>query len=386
MEVKMPRARNPFRYGGRVSGDHFCDREEEIGELLTDVRSHQHVVLYSQRRFGKTSLVWKLMEEARSGDIIPVYVDLYPISTLRELIEEYAKAIARALSRYEKAKKLMRELFTRLYLSMGVDASGNPTWSVGFDKDRETDSFEEVASCMEEYLGKKGKTGVVVFDEFQQIVETNGERTERRLRSMIQTHEHVSYVFVGSKKHLLRDLFTNPNRPFYRSAKIFPLGKIPSPELSKFIMERFEEAKVGIDDEAVVAVLEATECHPYYTQCLCHALFELRRGGRIRAGDVPRAVDLLIERESAAYMNTWDLLTQRQRQALVSLSETAPEESPYRPEMLRRFDISQPSVMIRALKSLVDKDLIDREGGRYEIIDLFFKRWIKTYISQSKPA
>jgi hypothetical protein len=85
-------------------------------------------------------------------------------------------------------------------------------------------------------------------------------------------------------------------------------------------------------------------------------------------------------------MNTWDLLTQRQRQALVSRSETAHEESPYRAEMLRGFAISRPSVIIRALKILVYKDPVDREGGRYEIIDLFFKRWIRTYISQSKPA
>ncbi len=82
-------------------------------------------------------------------------------------------------------------------------------------------------------------------------------------------------------------------------------------------------------------------------------------------------------------MNTWDLLSHRQRQVLVALSETSPGESPFRTEMLRRFNISQPAVMIRALKSLVDKDLVDREGKRYEIIDLFFKRWIKTYISMN---
>jgi len=91
-------------------------------------------------------------------------------------------------------------------------------------------------------------------------------------------------------------------------------------------------------------------------------------------------------------MNTWDLLSRRQRQVLIALSETSPGESPFRTEMLRRFNISQPAVMIRALKSLVnkvyiprnrDEDLVDREGRRYEIIDLFFNRWIKTYISMN---
>jgi AAA+ ATPase superfamily predicted ATPase len=373
--------KNPFIYGGRVSGDAFCNRESEIRELLEDIRGRQHVIIYSQRRFGKTSLVWKILEEIQKEGIIPVYADLYPISTLGEFIEEYAKAIARTLSMYEKAKALMRELFSRLHLSMGIDTAGNPQWSVGFDRSRESETFDEVVSSMENYLKRKGKYGVVVFDEFQQITETNGEKTERRLRSAIQTHEHVSYLFVGSKRHLLLDLFSNPNRPFYRSGKIFPLEKIDLDHLQEFIKKRYNGAGVDIDQKTLKLIMETTECHPYYTQYLCHVLYDIMEKRRIRTDDVPKAIDLLLSRESTAYMNTWDLLTHRQKQTLVALSETGPGESPFRPEILRRFNISQPAVMIRALGSLVDKDLVDREGGRYDIIDLFFKRWIKTYIS-----
>jgi AAA+ ATPase superfamily predicted ATPase len=381
----MSNFKNPFIYGGRVSGDAFCNRESEIKELLGDIRSRQHVILSSQRRFGKTSLVWKVLEEAHKEDIIPVYVDLYPISTLGQFIQEYAKAIARALSAYEKAKRLMRELFSRLHLSMGVDAAGNPQWSVGFDREHETETFDEVVSSMENYLKRKGKHGAVVFDEFQQITETNGEKTERRLRSAIQTHEHVSYVFVGSKKHLLHDLFSDPNRPFYRSGKIFPLEKINLGQLQPFINKKFNEAEVEIDEKALDLIVETTECHPYYTQYLCHVLYDIMEERRIRTDDIPKAIDLLLRRESTAYMNTWDLLTHRQRQALVALSESGPGESPFRPEILRRSNISQPAVMIRALKSLVDKDLVDKANGQYEIIDLFFKRWIKTSMSISSP-
>jgi len=373
--------KNPFIYGGRVSGDAFCNRESEIRELLEDIRGRQHVIIYSQRRFGKTSLVWKILEETQKEGIIPVYADLYPISTLGEFIEEYAKAIARTLSMHEKAKRLMRELFSRLHLSMGIDTAGNPQWSVGFDRSRESEAFDEVVSSMENYLKRKGKYGVVVFDEFQQITETNGEKTERRLRSAVQTHERVSYLFVGSKRHLLLDLFSNPNRPFYRSGKIFPLEKIDLDHLQGFIKKRYNGAGVDIDQKTLELIVETTECHPYYTQYLCHVLYDIMEKRRIRTDDVPKAIDLLLSRESTAYMNTWDLLTHRQKQALVALSETGPGESPFRPEILRRFNISQPAVMLRALGSLVDKDLVDREGRRYDIIDLFFKRWIKTYIS-----
>jgi hypothetical protein len=378
----MPCAKNPFHYGGMVSGGHFWDRQAETEELLRDVRSRQHVIVFSQRRFGKTSLVRRVLEEAGKEGLVTVYVDLYPVTTLKEFIEVYARSIAGALSASEKAIKLMRELFTRLYLSMGVDSSGNPQWNVGFDRSRELESFEEVISSLENYLEKKKKFGVVVFDEFQQILATDGDKTQRRLRTAIQAHKHITYLFVGSKKHLIHDMFSNPNLPFYRSGKLFPLKKIPALEVSKTVKYQFKKAGVDIGDPTVEKILETAVCHPYYTQYLCHILFDVMEKRRITPEDVPRAVELLLERESSAYMNTWDLLTQRQRQALIVLSETAPgEESPLRVEMLSRFGISQPSVMIRALKSLVEKDLIDKENGSYEIMDIFFRQWIRRYIS-----
>jgi AAA+ ATPase superfamily predicted ATPase len=379
----MAKAKNPFTYGGRVTGDAFCDRQKELKELLSDIKARQHLILFSQRRFGKTSLVWKLLAEARKNGVIPVYVDLYPVSSLAEFIELYAKAIAKALSGYEKTTKLLKGLFSRLYLSMGLDRMGNPQWNVGFDRSRETESLDEVLLTFEAHLKKTKKAGVVVFDEFQQITETNGMKVEARLRSAIQTHEHVSYIFVGSRKHLMQDIFSSPNRPFYRIGKIFPLGKISPDDFSLFIRERFGSAKTAITDKALNAVLDVTETHPYYIQYLCHILYDIVEENRVREDDVPKALDLLISREATAYMNIWDLLTLRQRQALVSLAETTAGQSPFRPEILQRFGMSQPAVMMRALNSLVEKDLVDKGNGRYEIIDVFFKRWIGTYISQT---
>jgi AAA+ ATPase superfamily predicted ATPase len=152
-------ARNPFIYGGMVSGETFCDREAEIAELMEDIRSKQHVIVFSQRRMGKTSLVSKVLEEARSKGLIPVSLDLYPISTLAEFIDKYARAIAAALTRYEKTTKLMRDLFSRIHLSMGLDAGGSPQWSVGFDRTHEADSLDEVLESFENYLKKKGRKG-----------------------------------------------------------------------------------------------------------------------------------------------------------------------------------------------------------------------------------
>jgi hypothetical protein len=160
---------------------------------------------------------------------------------------------------------------------------------------------------------------------------------------------------------------------------------ISSHDFSSFIRERFGSAKMAISDKALNAMLEATETHPYYTQYLWHILYDLAEENRVREDDVPKALDLLITREATAYMNTWDLLTLRQRQALMCLAETKPSESPFRLEALQRFGMSQPAVMMRALNSLLEKDFVDKENRAYEIIDVFFKRWVRTYISQTSP-
>ncbi len=96
----MRHIKNPFVSGGKVAGQAFWNREKEIKKLAGDIRSGQHVILLAQRRLGKTSLVCKVLEEVRKEGIVPVYVDLYPVSTLRELIEAYAKVIAGALSTF----------------------------------------------------------------------------------------------------------------------------------------------------------------------------------------------------------------------------------------------------------------------------------------------
>jgi hypothetical protein len=139
--------------------------------------------------------------------------------------------------------------------------------------------------------------------------------------------------------------------------------------ITSSVKDRFERAEVHIEDLALEKILDAAECHPYYTQYLCHILYDVMENRKITPEDIPKAVEHLLERESTAYMNTWDLLTRRQRQALIVLSETAPGESPLRAEALSRFGISRPSVMIRALRSRIEKDLVDKEEGSYEIID-----------------
>jgi DNA-binding MarR family transcriptional regulator len=218
---------------------------------------------------------------------------------------------------------------------------------------------------------------VVVFDEFQEIANFDDQEIERKMRSVFQHHRNVSYIFMGSKTHLMRDIFNNLNRPFYKSGKHFPLGKIDSIELVQFAAKKFETTGIKITDDELKEIIEVTECHPYYFQMLCHVLWEIALDDKtVKLSHIEEAVELLILRESSAYMAIWESLTAKQKNFLVALMQ---EHNPeiYSMRFLEKHGLGAPSSLQKATKKLISMELIQQSNGSYEIIDLFFKRWIQ---------
>ena len=230
--------KNPFVYGKEVSKENFCNRENEIKEISRDIENSQNVLIFSQRRFGKTSLIKRVFEELDPKEVIIVYADLYPVITEEDFIRIYSKAISGVITRGMKAKiSDLLSVFKRLRPVFSVDPSGQSSFSVDIQDSEIVPFTEDVLEGLNRYVKSKKKKAVVCFDEFQQIGQLKTDRLEKQMRSILQTHEEISYIFMGSKKHLIRDMFNSPNRPFYKSAKSFPLGKISNVELSKFIMD-----------------------------------------------------------------------------------------------------------------------------------------------------
>ena len=218
---------------------------------------------------------------------------------------------------------------------------------------------------------------MVVFDEFQEIANFDDQEIERKMRSVFQHHRNVSYIFMGSKTHLMRDIFNNPNRPFYKSGKHFPLGKIDSNELGNFATKKFEKAGINITQHELKEIIEVTECHPYYFQMLCHVLWEITLDDKdVKLSYIEEAVEILISRESSAYMAIWESLTAKQKNLLVALMQ---EHNPaiYSGQFLEKHGLGAPSSLQKATKKLISMELIQQANGSYELVDLFFKRWVR---------
>ncbi len=372
--------KNPFHYGGVVTGEDFCNRQKEVSELTRIIENSQKVFVYSERRFGKTSLVQRVLDQLPRKAYLSVYVDLWSTDGEAAFVSAVARAITESMATTaDKLVQTARDFFGRLKPGITINDEGRPV--ITFEASRISDLSSDLEEVLEApaRVAREGKRSVViVFDEFQQILEYESEQVERRLRSIVQHQRDISYVFLGSRRHLIQKLFLGRSRPLYRAAAHYPLGPIQAEDWLPFIRERFLEARRQITDEQIRRVCRITEGHPFYTQHLCHVLWELCGVGEEVTGDlIQSSVDIVLDRESYAYATLWESLTKNQQRFLKGLAAEAPGVQPFGGDFIQRYGLRSPSNVQRSAAVLLDKDVIDRNNGSYVILDRFFRLWIQ---------
>ena len=373
--------KNPFEYGGVVGSRAFCNRAEELQDLQRTIENAGRLFLYAERRMGKTSLVRHLLGRLPDDEYTTAYVDLWPTDGATSFTRALAKAIAEATSTTaDRLLKTAKRLFSSLRPSVTFDEkTGAPVLTFGAEAPTVSGpELQEVLEAPARLARETEGRVAIVFDEFQRIAEYDSDRVERKLRSVVQHQSEVAYLFLGSRKHLIQEMFLNSKRPLYRSAEHYPLGAIAEEHWQPFIRERFEAAGKTIPAPSIASVCQITDGHPFYVQHLCHVLWErCDEGESVDDDDVNRAVDILLERESYAYTALWESLTTNQRRFLNGLATAPPNVQPYSADFVHDTGLGSPSNAQRAAEALLERDLIDRENGSFVILDRFFQLWMR---------
>ena len=372
--------KNPFEYGGVVSGDAFCNRKRELADLLRAMENAEKLFVFSERRYGKTSLVRAALGKLPRKGFISAYVDLWPTDSEATFVAAVARAITESMSSsVEKLMETAKKFFGNLSPSITVDEEGKPSLTFGLAKHARIEPvMEEVLETPARIRSKGGPRVVVVMDEFQQMLEYGTDRAERKLRSVIQNHRGVSYVFLGSRKHLIQKMVLDRNRPLYRAGGHYPLGPIAEKQWQPFIRQHFLAANKRIDERQIHEICEMTQGHPFYTQHLCHALWELGEPRKAVTRDmIIAAVKVLLDRESYAYTTLWESLTLPQKRFLKGLAAEATGVKVFAGEFVNRHGLSSASNAQRAVAALLARDVIDRDNGSFVISDRFFRLWIQ---------
>jgi AAA+ ATPase superfamily predicted ATPase len=196
--------KNPFIYSGIVEGESFCNRKKELKDLVTFSETSQNVMIFSHRRFGKTSLIKKLIKELGKSKppIKTFYIDLYGTLTEKDFITCVLRSFSQVESKIEKLAAILKKLFTYTRPKISFDPeSGKIDITPSYDPEDRPLVFNEALESLAKYSEKS--KAVVVFDEFQEIAAYNDKTIEKRLRKVIQFHNHISYIFMGSQRHIL---------------------------------------------------------------------------------------------------------------------------------------------------------------------------------------
>jgi uncharacterized protein len=378
--VKTPT--NPFRFGALALDDAFADREAEVQELKFDVLNGQDVVIFAPRRYGKSSLVWRAMQQLVAEDVLVAYVNLMTTPTKEKLAEKLAatiyESIASAAERVrEKALAPFRGL--RITPTVTVDPEDG-TYSFSFGVDH---SPADVDATLERLLELPAELGAarqrkvaLILDEFQEI-ESIDPALPRLMRSVFEQQPEVARVYLGSKRHLMQRLFSDENEPFWRSAKKVDLDVIDPDQFRSFIVKRFRDTSKAVGDEVVAAVLERTGGHPYATQELCYFLWDRTPfDGTATSAELEDAMTAVLRSEYAHFQARWDEASAAQKLVLQALAAEPgrPLSGAYR----SRHELPSPSTVQAALGALSERELVGRQSpGFYAISEPFFAEWIR---------
>jgi len=370
--------KNPFQYTGIVRGDAFCNRQTEQKELLTFINASQNVLLYSHRRFGKSSLIYQLFSllERQQPKIDTLYIELYGTLSEKDFVSAILTSLNQVETKLEKLAKMVQSAIRTVRLGMSIDpVTGSPGVSVSFDSD-----YAE--TMLGNALGLLGRISenrrlVVVFDEFQEIAEYKQEGFEKRLRSVIQKHDNISYFFCGSQRHILTEIFTNQKRAFYKLAQSYPMDKIQTRHYVPWAQKLFLKSNRKIGVEIIEEIAARCENHPMYVQQYLFFLWE-EKDSNFSFDTVDRIELRILESSHNEFLNLWDSLTLNQKKTLKLIILTGGKDMFYA-KALQAVDLNAGSQVTRAMEKLVRSDIV-LKNGNFQFQDVMFKKWIETFL------
>ena len=371
--------KNPFLTYGYNGSKYFCDRKEETKRLTSMLVNGNHVALMSPRRMGKTGLIRHCFAQRELQENYYLFiVDIYATKSLSELIYELGRAILSVLkSKERKAWERFIQIVGSLRTGITLDAFRLPNWNLEMgDIQMPKVSLDEIF----QYLSSADKPCIVAIDEFQAITDYPEQNIEALLRTYIQRCNNAWFVFSGSKRHMMGEMFSSPARPFYQSASTMSLKPIPIDAYASFISEHFEQGGKHIEQEAIHYIYEKFEGTTWYIQKICNELYAMAEPDRTcRIKDVDDAIKYAVEEKDEIYQDLMARLTAKQKTLLMAFAQTDKNIRPTSGEFIKKHHLTSPSAVQRSLSALMEKDIITNSNILYSISDYFVYLWLNDY-------
>lgn len=382
----MARDVNPFVVTGKIEPKYFCDRVVESARLVKSITNSNNLVLISPRRMGKTGLIRFCYDKEEIRDnYYCFFIDILHTTGLREFIHLLGKEIYETLQpRSKKMAKLFLQTLKSINGKFGFDIStGLPDFSIALgDIEQPTYVLEEIFK----YLESADKPCIVAIDEFQQIAKYPEKNVEALLRSHIQKSGNCHFIYAGSERHMMQQMFLSSKHPFYRSADMLELKEIARDVYIPFVVKNFKEFGKSITEEIVGAVYDFFRGHTFYIQKTFNESFaDTPEGGSCTMEIVRTAITALIDSYDTIFREILSNIPEKQKELLYAIALDGEASAITSAAFIRKHSLSSASSVQSAVKKLLEKDLITENGKIYAVSDKFFGIWISTQFGSRNP-
>jgi len=369
--------RNPFVTKGYAGSEYFCDRQKETKDLVQLLTNENNMALISPRRLGKTDLIHHTFNQPEIKDHYYTFIiDIYATSSLADFVLVFGKTILEELK--PKGRKIWEKFISTIksfQQEISFDINGNPVWGFGLGNVSDpSTSLDEIFK----YLNEADKPCIVAIDEFQKITEyPDGMNVEAALRTHIQRCPNATFLFAGSKRHMMSEIFTSPSRPFYQSVITMGLAPISLEKYKAFAIQQFKKNDRDLEPEVVDEVYNRFQGVTQCLQRVMNVLFLFTdKGKTCQLGMVDEAITYLLNMLSDNYETQLSQIPEKQRNVFRAIAQEGIAQNTLSAAFIQKYHLPSSSSVSSALKALLDKDLITQENGAYSVYDQFFALWL----------
>lgn len=367
---------SPFIYGSTVSSRSFTNREKESEKLYNNLSQGINTTIISPRRWGKSSLVEKVINDINKKEkrIKTIIIDLFSVSSEEELLEVFARETIKASSsKWEDWVKSVKDVFKHLIpkISMGIDPYND--FSLSFNWEDLKKHKDEILNLPESIAIKKNIKFVICLDEFQNLANfPKYDLLEKNMRANWQRQKNVTYCLYGSKRHMMTEIFNNPSKPFYRFGDIILLKKITTQSWTKFIVESFKSTGKKISEKDAAFIPEVMKNHSWYVQQLSHYVWQKseKTAGK---NELIIALKELIYANTPFYQKEVETLSQTQLNLVKAIVHNETQLTSM--DVMLRYKLGTPNNVSKNKKTLINNDMIHEIDGKYELLDPAFEFW-----------
>ena len=395
-EGSMPKKRrsaevwkNPFIIGHLAEGEGFADREKEVARICTALRDpSSRVLVYGDRRVGKSSALRVAAEQVRAGGLPVAVVDLANATSAEAAAQRVLAAVQKEVGR--RWSDLLLKAVGKLKGTVTVTPSLAPdgTLSLAFSVTPATDpsgkvkQFIEVLDAIEAELDVRGVELGLGLDEFQRLRQWCGDEIDWPLKEMFERHRRIGYVLAGSEKSLIEQMLENKKAGFWKVVEILPMGPIPERELADWLVERSKATGLGLSPDAAAAVIRIAGPRTRDVVQLARAVWDRTRSkGAAGTEDVVEAMDLLVVEQAALHQKLWMRLHDVARKVLL-LVATEPKAELTGASTLSKHNLGPKTTVHRVLKDLVVGEVLVEAVDGFLFDDPFFRRWVQLNVLQ----